>query len=143
MVRMSAAGGFLTYTDARKRLRQVLDRASAGVPVGIRSRDRTVTVVAGEALRRVLRSSPQLPRPAVVAENGGWSVLLAGTPVAAEGSSLDEAVGEFVIALREYGEDWEERLHAAPNHRSNWVLVCFLGLMSDSELEGWIVGSPR
>ena len=63
--------------------------------------------------------------------------------MAAEGSSLDGAVGEFVIALREYGEDWEERLHAAPNHRSNWVLVCFLGLMSDSELEGWIRGTLR
>ena len=139
---MSATRGFLTYTDARRRLRQVLDRASAGVPVGIRSRDRTVTVVAGEALRGVLRSSPQLPRPFVVAENGGWSVLLSGTPVAAEGGSLDEAVGEFVVALREYADDWEQRLHAAPNHRSNWVLVCFLGLMSDDELEGWVRGRP-
>lgn len=143
MAKMAAAGGFLTYTDARKRLRQVLDRASSGVPVGIRSRDRTVTVVAGEALRRVLRSSPQLPRPSVVAENGGWSVLLDGTPVAADGSTLDDAAAEFVVALRQYGEDWEERLYAAPNHRPNWMLVCFLGLMSDDELEAWIRGAPR
>ena len=140
---MSTAREFLTYTDARKGLRQVLDRASAGVPVGIRSRDRTVIAVAGEALRGVLRSSPRLPRPQVVAENGGWSILLPGTPVAADGESLDAATGEFVVALREYAEDWEERLHSAPNHRSNWVLVCLLGLMSDTEVEGWVLGRRR
>ena len=139
---MTPSRAFLTYTDARKGLRQVINRACSGVPVGIRSRDRTVTVVSAEALRGVLRSSPQLPRPLVVAENGGWSVLLPGTPVAAEGDSMDQASAEFVLALREYAEDWEERLHSAPNHRPNWVLVCFLGLMSDDELEGWVRGRP-
>lgn len=101
-----------------------------------------VTVLGAEPLREVLRSSPELPRPLVVAENDGWSVLLPGTPVAAEGSSFSDAVGEFVVALREYAEDWEERLHAAPNHRSNWVLVCFVGLMSDDDLEDWVHGRP-
>lgn len=137
---MAAGGVFLTYTDARKGLRQILDRAEAGVPVGIRSRGRRVVVVGGEALRGVLRSSPQVPRPRVVAENGGWSVLLPGTPVAADGAALDEAIDDFVMALREYGEDWEERLHVAPNHKENWALVCFLNLVTDEELADWVTG---
>ena len=50
--------------------------------------------------------------------------------MAADGISLDKAVDEFVVALREYAGNWEERLHAASNHRASWVLVF-------RKVEGW------
>lgn len=100
-------------------------------------------VAGGQWLWGVLRSSPELPRPRVVAENAGWSIFLPGTPVAADGDCLDEATSEFVIALREYAEDWEGRRHTAPNHRSNWLLACFLRLMPDAELANWVRDRSR
>ncbi len=69
--------------------------------------------------------------------------MLPGTPVAADSTTLDEAIDDFVMALREYGEDWEERLHVAPNHKENWALVCFLNLVTDEELQDWVTGRPR
>lgn len=85
---------------------------------------------------------PDVPRPSVIAENRGWSVTLSGTPVAADGPTLHQAVSDFTTALREFVQDWEERLHLAPNHRSHWTLVCLLGLMSDDEVKGWTLRGP-
>jgi hypothetical protein len=46
-------------------------------------------------------------------------------------------------ALREYAEDWQDRLLHAPNHRDNWALVQLITLSSDEQLREWLTGSPR
>ena len=82
----------------------------------------------------LLADSPRLPHAKAVNEGGGWSVFLPGTPIAAEGADLGEATDEFVTALREYAEDWHERLKFAPNHAQHWPLVHFVSLSSDADL---------
>ncbi len=131
---------YLTYSDTRSRLREVLDTAEAGLPIGIRRHDRRVALIDSKKLQQILMDSRRLRQPETVAEAGGWSVLLPGTPVAADGADLDEAVDEFVAALREYAEDWQARLRFAPNHRNHWPLVQFVSLASDDELREWVRG---
>src|SRR5690606_3938806 len=77
----------------------------------------------------------------VVSENNGWSVFLPGLPIAADGATLDEAIDETVLALREYAEDWQDRLRNAPNHRENWGLVQLVSLSTDAQLRDWLVGA--
>ena len=79
----------------------------------------------------------------VVAEGCGWSVFLPGLPLAAEGATFDEAIGEMVQVLREYAEDWQDRLRTAPNHADNWGLVQLIALSDDGQLRDWLVGAPR
>lgn len=131
---------FLSYTDTRNRLKEVLDTADRGVPVGVERHGRRAVVMDLALLYELLADSPRLRRPEAVAEGGGWSVFLPGTPVAADGADLDEAAKEFVVALREYAEDWVERLRFAPNHAQHWPLVHFVSLSSDADLTGWVRG---
>ena len=131
---------FLSYTDTRNRLKEVLDTADRGVPVGVERHGRRAVVMDLALLYELLADSPRLRRPEAVAEGGGWSVYLPGTPVAADGADLDEAAEEFVVALREYAEDWVERLRFAPNHAQHWPLVHFVSLSSDADLTGWVRG---
>ena len=131
---------FLSYTDTRNRLKEVLDTADRGVPVGVERHGRRVVMLDLSLLYELLAASPRLRRPEAVAEGGGWSVFLPGTPVAADGTDLDEAAEEFVVALREYAEDWVERLRFAPNHAQHWPLVHFVALSSDADLIGWVRG---
>ena len=75
-----------------------------------------------------------------MAEADGWSVFLPGTPIAADGAELDEAVEEFIDALREYAQDWEDRLRLVPNHEHLWPLVLFVSMSSDDEIASWVYG---
>ena len=134
---------YLSFTETRKQLRLMLDRAGNGVPTGIERHDSRVALLELGRLQEILASCRLVGRPEAVAEAGGWSVLLPGTPVAADGGDLDEAVDEFVLALREYAEDWQERLMHAPNHSGNWPLVQLVALSSDDELADWVRGSDR
>ena len=79
----------------------------------------------------------------VVSEEGGWSAFVPGLPVAADGASFDEAIDELVLALREYAQDWNDRLQHAPNHRENWGIVQLVGLSTDEQLRDWLRGSSR
>jgi len=81
-------------------------------------------------------------RAMVVAEDGGWSVFIPGLPIAANGSTFDEAIDEMVEALREYADDWQDRLDA-PNHRDNWGMVQLISLSDDDQLRDWLAGSPQ
>ena len=63
-----------------------------------------------------------------------------GLPTTYDGASFDEAADEMVGALREYADDWAQRLRLAPNHAANWALVQLVGLSDDDELRGWITG---
>ncbi len=131
---------FLSYTDTRNRLKEVLDTADRGVPVGVERHGRQVVMMDMALLHELLADSPRLRRPEAVAEAGGWSVFLPGTPIAADGTDLDEAAAEFVAAVREYAEDWIDRLRFAPNHAQHWPLVHFVSLSSDTVLIGWVRG---
>ncbi|WP_086821088.1 type II toxin-antitoxin system HicB family antitoxin [Allokutzneria sp. NRRL B-24872] len=133
---------FDSYTEARAHLKDLLDAAEKGRVATVR-RDTAVTaVVAVERLRHFLASIVP-SRAQVVPEDGAWSVFIPGLPVAADGASFDEAIGEMVDALREYAEDWQERLLDASNHRDNWGLVQLISLSSDEQLREWLVGGAR
>jgi predicted RNase H-like HicB family nuclease len=82
-------------------------------------------------------------RAEVVQEAGGWSVFIPGLPVAADGATLDEAVTEMVDALREYADDWQDRLLDSPNHHDNRGLVRLISLRDDDQLHDWIVVAVR
>jgi predicted RNase H-like HicB family nuclease len=82
-------------------------------------------------------------RPAnaeLVAENNGWSIYIPGLPLAADGGTLEEALDEMVLALRDYADAWSERLRLAPNHEQNWDLVQIIEFSSDTRLKAWLQG---
>lgn len=131
-----------SYTEARAHLKDLLDAAEQGRTATIRRDAGRTAVVEVERLRSTLASLGG-PRAQVVAEAGGWSVFIPGVPVAADGATFDEALDEMIVALREYAEDWQERLLETPNHRSNWALVQLINLSDDDQLRDWLAGSER
>jgi predicted RNase H-like HicB family nuclease len=131
-----------SYTDARAHLKDLLDAAERGRVATVRRDAGWTAVVDVERLRTSLATlSPS--RAQVVAEGGGWSVFIPGLPVAADGATFEEAIVEMIDALREYAEDWQERLLDAPNHRNNWGLVQLISLSTDDQLRDWLVGPGR
>lgn len=67
--------------------------------------------------------------------------MLPGAPLAGEGETFDEAVGDQVLAMRDYAEDWADRLHRATNHADHWPLVQLIGLSDDEQLWDWLLAS--
>ncbi|MGW8849997.1 prevent-host-death protein [Streptomyces xiamenensis] len=131
-----------SYTQARAHLKDILDAADEGRVATVRRDSGRAAVVDVERLRHYL--SLVCPSKAeVVAEAGGWSVFLPGQPLAADGGSFDEAMEEMVQVLREYAEDWQDRLRTAPNHEGNWGLVQLIALSDDAQLRAWLVGAAR
>lgn len=132
---------FGSYPTARTNLRSLLDAAHAGQVTTLdRDQQRYAVVDA-----RVLQAELARLRPSnaiVVAEGGGWAALLPGLPVAGDGTTLDDAVDDLIDALRDYAEDWNERLLHSPNHRVNWALVELVELSSEEQLRSWILGAP-
>lgn len=63
----------------------------------------------------------------VVAENDGWSIMIPGIPVAADGATLAGAVEEMVDALRTYAEEWSDHLQLASNHAETGIWCGLLG----------------
>lgn len=139
---MSLTRHFSSYTSARTNLRGVLDAARAGlVTTVVRDSERYV-VVDAEVLREEL--SQLLPsRAVVVAEGGGWSAIVPGVPVHGDAATFEEAATDLIQALREYAEDWNEDLHAAPNHRQHRALVELVELSSDEQLRDWLLDSAE
>jgi antitoxin (DNA-binding transcriptional repressor) of toxin-antitoxin stability system len=126
-----------TVTEARAHFSALIDAAEAGVPATVRRDRRRAAVVDADRLRHLL-VSVHPARAEVLAEAGGWSVLLPGLPIGAEGETFDEALDEMVSALREYAEDWADHLRHAPNHEPNWGLVQIIDLSSDEQLRDWL-----
>ena len=129
-----------SYTEARTHLKDLLDAAAHGHVATVRRESAQAAVVDVTRLRGILLASTP-SRAEVVAEAGGWSVFIPGLPVAADGSTFDEAIAEMADALREYAEDWQERLGEAPNHRGNWGLVQLVSLSDDAQLREWLIGA--
>jgi predicted RNase H-like HicB family nuclease len=139
---MVAAVHYDSYSDARAHLKDLLDAAERGRVATVR-RDASSAAVLDAARLRHFLATVVPSRAQVVPEAGGWSVFIPGLPVAADGATFDEAVDEMVLALREYAEDWQDRLLGAPNHRDNWGLVQLISLSDDGQLREWLTGSPR
>lgn len=76
----------------------------------------------------------------IVPEAGGWSVFIPGLPVAADGRTLDAALAEMIDALREYADDWQDHLRAAPNHRQHRRLVELISQSDDARLRELLTG---
>lgn len=131
-----------SYTDARAHLKDLLDAAERGRVATVRRDAGRTAVVDVERLRAVL-AALLVPRAQVVPEAGGWSVFIPGLPISADGATFEEAVVEMIDTLREYAEDWQERLLDAPNHRSNWGLVQLISLSTDDQIREWLVGPAR
>ncbi len=130
---------FPTLRSGRDHLKDVLDAAVEGRPASV-TRERT-RVAAVDADRLVHLLTQVRPASAeLVAENDGWSIFLHGLPIAADGATLDEALDEAVLALRDYAEAWTERLRLAPNHQDNWALVQIIEFSSDDQLRAWLRG---
>jgi predicted RNase H-like HicB family nuclease len=126
-----------TVTEARAHFSTLIDAAEAGVPATVRRDRRRAAVVDADRLQHFL-VDVYPARAEVVAEGGGWSVLLPGLPIAADGETFDEALDEMVSALREYAEDWANHLRHASNHEHNWGLVQIIDLSSDEQLKDWL-----
>lgn len=131
-----------SYTEARNNLKNLLDAAENGQVATVRRESATTAVLDAARLRYFLASVVP-SRAQVVQEGDGWSVFIPGLPVAADGATFDAAVDEMVEALREYAQDWQDRLLRAPNHRENWGLVQLISLSDDDQLREWLVGSSR
>ncbi|GAA3585392.1 hypothetical protein GCM10022222_82450 [Amycolatopsis ultiminotia] len=136
---MSVDTHYETVTEGRQHFKELLDAAEAGIPNTVRRDHLRAVVVDAERLRYFL-AAMRPARAQVVAEADGWSVLLPGLPIAADGETFDEALDEMVPALREYAADWVDHLRHAPNHRDNWGLVQIIDLSTDPQLKEWLRG---
>ena len=135
---MSIPRHFDSFTSARANLRSVLDAAHEGLITTVVRENERFVVVAADSLRREL--SRLLPsRAAVVAEGGGWSAVLPGVPVHGDAETFDEAIDDLIEALREYAEDWNTRLHRAPNHQHQRSIVELVELSDDAQLRDWLL----
>ena len=126
-----------TVSEARAHFSALIDAAEAGVPATVRRDRRRAAVVDADRLRHFL-VSVRPARAEVVPEGDGWSIVLPGLPIAADGETFEDALDEMVAALREYAEDWADRLRHASNHEQNWGLVQIIDLSSDEELRDWL-----
>ncbi|ARF62752.1 MULTISPECIES: prevent-host-death protein [Streptomyces] len=131
-----------SYTEARTHFKDLLDAAGEGRVATVRRDSGRAAVVDVDRLRHYL-SLVCSAKAQAVAESGGWSIFIPGVPVAADGATFDEALSEMVDALREYAEDWQDRLRTAPNHKDHWGLVQLIALSDDQQLTDWLVGNGR
>ena len=131
-----------SYSDARAHLKDLLDAAARGRVATVRRESASAAVLDAARLQHFLAAVVP-SRAQVVAEAGGWSVFIPGLPVAADGAAFDEAIEEMVAALREYADDWQDRLLDAPNHRDNWGLVQLISLSDDDQLRDWLAGPSQ
>ena len=131
-----------SYSEARAHLKEVLDAAESGCLVTVRRENRQAVVLDANRLRHFLASCvPSAVQ--VVPEEGGWSAFIPGLPVAADGATFDEAIDELALALREYADDWHDRLQHAHNHVEHWGIVQLVELSDDDQLHDWLIGSAR
>lgn len=128
-----------TATAVRQSWAASLNAATDRRPVVFHRGTQGFALLPVPLLREVLRRA--VPAPEVIAEDDGWTVLLPGHPVAADGTTLDGALLDFVSALRDYADAWDDRLHRAPNHEHAAALVQHVSVSDDDELLAWARGS--
>jgi hypothetical protein len=127
----------LPATEARARFKDVLDAAEGGRATSI-IRDRVhFALVDGERLRSALAQLVEADAR-LVAEAGGWSAFLVGRPISASGNTIEEAIDDLLVAVREYAEDFNDHLSTVPNHAANWQFVQLVALSDDDDLREWL-----
>lgn len=127
-----------TATAVRKSWAAALNTAAATRPLMFHRGEQDFALVSGRFFREVVRRA--VPAPEIIAEDDGWTVVLPGHPVAADGEDLDAALRDFIAALRDYATAWDDRLHLAPNHQHAAALVQHTYLSSDADLLDWSRG---
>jgi hypothetical protein len=127
-----------TATYVRSAWAASLNTAAEGRPVVFHRGEEDFALLPASLLRTVLQRA--VPAPEVIAEDDGWTVLLPGHPVAADGTTLDEALQDFVSALKDYADAWNDRLHQAPNHHHAAALVHHAAVSRDDDLLAWARG---
>lgn len=132
----------LSYSAARSSFKAILDSSDRGGATTIRRGQSSASIVNSELLLKFLMVHNP-PRVEVVFEDGAWAMFMPGQPLAAEGATVAEATADFIEALREYAQDWEDRLQSAPNHQHNWALVQIVELSSDAQLASWLGGGAE
>ncbi|NIK55509.1 prevent-host-death protein [Kribbella shirazensis] len=135
---MSSQVEYRSAREAREHFKDILDAADEGRPATVTRDARRVAAVDADRLVHFLTSV----RPSgaqAIPENDGWSIILPGLPVAADGATLDEAAAEMVDALRVYADEWADHLRLAPNHAEHWGLVQIVALSSDEQLRDWLL----
>jgi hypothetical protein len=78
------------------------------------------------------------PAVRILHENGRVIALMNGRGFASEGTTLEGVLQDLVLTLREYSQDWDDRLKHAPNHIHNRDLVQLVALSTDDELLQWL-----
>lgn len=130
---------YATVSDARSRIKRLIDASEAGQPATVTRDDTRVAILDAGRLRSTL--AHLIPSNAeAVSEAGRWSIFIPGLAVAADGTTFDEALDDMVLALREYAQDWTDRLRLAPNHSDNWGLVQLIALSDDQQIKDWLLG---
>lgn len=137
-----------TFQDSRQHLSDVFDAAQEGLLVsmsrGRSNRDRRqgpvgilkITVLR-DLLERVLAGWIEV---SYNDEDRLHTVGVKGLPLAAEGETLSEAFDDLVDEIRDYNEQWVERLRFAPNHEGNLPLVYLAQTMpEDDDLHAWLM----
>ncbi len=133
---MSVVVDYPTMSQARSHLKDVLDSNARGVSVTVQRDDLVSAVVPADRLRNFLAHTIS-PQVSLLTEAGGIVALMEGRPFVSEGDDVDAALEDLVLTLREYAEDWDERLRTAPNHADNWALVQLVKLSTDEQLIAW------
>lgn len=135
---------FSTITEARKHLKDVVDYAEASIPVQLQRGESKFLMTSKDFVIDLLRTSSLVPCPQVIAEDGGWSVILPGTPIATDGLDFNDTVADFVADLRDYATDWitNDEVRRAVNHRGNAPLVHLIDALTDEALRAWVLGEP-
>ncbi|WP_207205442.1 ribbon-helix-helix domain-containing protein [Microbacterium protaetiae] len=132
----SAVVDYPSYTNARTHFKDVLDATDRGQTVTVAREGRVSAVVPAERLREFFFRTVS-PHVQLARENDRVIALMAGRSFVSEGATVDDALADLLLSLREYAEDWETRLQHASNHRENWALVQLIKLSSDQEVLEW------
>jgi hypothetical protein len=133
---MSIVVDYPTYSSARDHFKDVLDATDAGRSVTVAREGNLSVVFPIEKVRSYFFQSVS-PRVRIFVEAGVTVALMEERPFLAEGASVDDALADLMLVLREYAVDWESRLKDAPNHEQNWALVQLIKLSTDEQLRDW------
>lgn len=139
---ITLAVDYESVSAARENFAAIFDAAIRGRAVTIRRGEQTVAITSADRLRAHLFQA-LAARAEVDFEDGRWIVVLADWPFVSEGNTVDEAIADLIVSLREYAQDWDERLRIAPNHEQNWALVQLVNLSTDEELLEWVEHGGR
>lgn len=127
-------------TDARAHLKDLLDASEQGRTAVVRRRGQATALVDRQRFVHFLQVL-NAHRVRLQPDGDAWLAYVDGAPLAGEGATAEEAVDDLIDALRDYSQDWGDRLRHAPNHEDNWGITQLVDLCGDNELHRWIIGA--